>query len=261
MSNSLLQIFEGTEIRIVKNKDGEFWWVAADVCKAIEIGNPSMALSRLEPDEAGINNIDTRSENGTVQGREMLCVSEAGLYSLIFTSHKPAAKRFKRWVLHEVIPSIRKTGSYRVPGQEPAIEEPTQAPSSLEHLRECVKLAVQLDNLKNQGLQSVLIQSMTEHLGGKADVSTAYTRPEPSRQQPTREPVILTDRARALGVNRGRIINGAGLGMYILKEGFTPATKDSGKKYPVNSYFPSEELDNAIRKYFGEEQLNVWGTK
>jgi prophage antirepressor-like protein len=256
MSNSLLQIFEGTEIRIVENKDGEFWWVAADVCRAIEIKDVSQAVGRLEEDEKGTYNVRTL---GGSQG--LLTISEAGLYSLIFTSHKPAAKRFKRWVLHEVIPSIRKTGSYSVPGQEPAIEEPTQAPSSLEHLRECIELAVVLDNLKNKGLQSVLIGKMTKHLGGEADVSNVYTRSEPSPQQPKYGAVILTDRARALGMSRGRIINGAGLGMYILKEGFTPATKDSGKKYPVNSYFPTEELDNAIRRYFGEEQLNVWGAK
>jgi anti-repressor protein len=59
MSNSLLQIFEGTEIRIVENKDGEFWWVAADVCRAIEIKDVSQAVGRLEEDEKGTYNVRT----------------------------------------------------------------------------------------------------------------------------------------------------------------------------------------------------------
>jgi len=60
MSDSMLQVFEGFEIRIVERNDGEFWWVAADVCRAIEIKNVSDALDRLEEDEKGIASTDTR---------------------------------------------------------------------------------------------------------------------------------------------------------------------------------------------------------
>lgn len=115
MSDSMLQVFEGFEIRIVERNDGEFWWVASDVCRAIEIKNVSDSLDRLEDDEKGIASIDTLGGE-----QEMLCVSEPGLYSLFFTSRKAAAKRFKRWVLHEVLPSIRKTGRYESPRTEPA---------------------------------------------------------------------------------------------------------------------------------------------
>ena len=115
MSDSMLQVFEGSEIRIVERSDGEFWWVASDVCRAIEIKNVSDSLDRLEDDEKGIATSDTLGGE-----QDMLCVSEPGLYSLIFTSRKAAAKRFKRWVLHEVLPSIRKTGRYESPRTEPA---------------------------------------------------------------------------------------------------------------------------------------------
>ena len=98
--------FEGAEVRVI-DRDGEPWFVAADVCAALDIGNVSMAVSRLDADERGISTTDTAS--GT---QEMLVVSESGLYSLILTSRKPAAKRFKKWVTSEVLPSIRKTGQY-----------------------------------------------------------------------------------------------------------------------------------------------------
>jgi prophage antirepressor-like protein len=104
-SECISLIFEQKSIRIVQPA-GE-WWVLADVCQAIEIVNAPQAASRLDDDEKGICNIDTLG--GT---QELLVVSEPGIYKLIATSRKPVAKRFDRWVRHEVLPSIRKTGSY-----------------------------------------------------------------------------------------------------------------------------------------------------
>ncbi len=100
-----LKIFENPqfgEIRVT-DRDGEPWFVAADVCRALDIGNPSQALTRLDSDEA------TLISN---EGREINIVSEPGLYALVLGSRKPEAKAFKRWVTHEVIPSIRRTGGY-----------------------------------------------------------------------------------------------------------------------------------------------------
>ena len=88
--------------------DGEPWFVAADVCKALQIGNPTMALTRLDADEKALSSIEGLSR-GNDKGN---IVSEAGLYSLILRSRKPEAKAFKRWITHEVIPSIRKHGAY-----------------------------------------------------------------------------------------------------------------------------------------------------
>ncbi len=105
--------------------DGEPWFVAADVCRALGLGNTAMALERLDDDEKGVSSIDTPSKNqhgdyGTVQ-QEMTIVNESGLYSLILGSRKPEAKRFKRWVTGDVLPSIRKTGAYVSPGAQPGI--------------------------------------------------------------------------------------------------------------------------------------------
>ena len=100
-----LQIFSNPafgEIRVT-DQNGEPWFVAADVCRALDIGNPTQAIARLDSDES------TLISN---EGREMNIISEPGLYALVLGSRKPEAKAFKRWVTHEVIPSIRRTGGY-----------------------------------------------------------------------------------------------------------------------------------------------------
>lgn len=92
--------------------NNEPWFVAADVCKALEIGNPTMALSRLDEDEKMTLSL-TEGHSGVRGGAQMAnVVNEPGLYTLVLGSRKPEAKEFKRWITHEVIPTIRKTGGY-----------------------------------------------------------------------------------------------------------------------------------------------------
>ena len=101
-------------IRASKMEDTA-WFVAADICKALEIGNPSQALTRLDEDER-MTLISNEGHSGQRGGAQMFnVISEAGLYTLILSSRKPEAKAFRRWITHEVIPSIRKHGAYIVP--------------------------------------------------------------------------------------------------------------------------------------------------
>lgn len=111
-----VKIFENPEFGRVRTTviDGEPWFVAADVCHALDIGNPSDALNRLDDDERTLVSIEGASNGKPVNG-----VNEPGLYSLVLGSRKPEAKAFKRWITHDVIPTIRKTGGYQVP-QSPA---------------------------------------------------------------------------------------------------------------------------------------------
>lgn len=103
----LVKEFEGREIRTHIDDQGNPWWVAADVCAVLGLEQVSRAISRLDEDEKGV------TISNTPGGRqELSTVSESGLYSLILTSRKPDAKRFKKWVTAEVLPSIRKTGRY-----------------------------------------------------------------------------------------------------------------------------------------------------
>ena len=101
--------YNGARMRVVL-RDGEPWFVAKDVCEVLEIGDVSSALRRLDDDEKGTDTIPTPGGP-----QEMAAVNEPGLYVLVMTSRKPEAKTFKRWVTHEVLPSIRRTGAYATP--------------------------------------------------------------------------------------------------------------------------------------------------
>lgn len=100
------QVFEGLEVRATE-RDGEFWFLASDVAKALDISNPRQAVARLDEDEKGVISTDTLGGQ-----QEATFISESGLYSLILGSRKPQAKPFKRWVTHDLLPTLRRTGFY-----------------------------------------------------------------------------------------------------------------------------------------------------
>jgi len=98
--------FGGRDVRVVM-RGGDPWWIAADVCAVLDLGNPTKALLRLDDEE--------KSTLISIQGGpDRNIINESGLYSLVLGSRKPEAKAFKKWITSEVIPSIRKTGSYGV---------------------------------------------------------------------------------------------------------------------------------------------------
>lgn len=106
--------FDGKPVRVV-NVGGDPWWVAKDVCGVLGIGNVSDAVrGRADRENDGLDEDERRDDVGTADAigrtQQMLCVNESGLYSLIFKSRKPDAKRFRKWVTSEVLPSIRKAG-------------------------------------------------------------------------------------------------------------------------------------------------------
>lgn len=102
--------FAGQEIRVVTDAAGEPWFVARGVCAVLDLPNVAQAVSRLADDEKGVTTDDTPG------GRQQVTtVSEAGLYRLIFTSRRPEAELFRRWVTRDVLPQIRRTGSYMAP--------------------------------------------------------------------------------------------------------------------------------------------------
>ncbi|UFE50050.1 Bro-N domain-containing protein (plasmid) [Pseudosulfitobacter pseudonitzschiae] len=109
-----MQIFEyedHDQFRVIDH-NGEPWFVLAEVCKKLGIVNTGDAASSLDEDERMTIGI-TDSQKGTRGGaRQMTIINESGLYSLVLRSRKPEAKRFKKWITSEVLPSIRKTGSY-----------------------------------------------------------------------------------------------------------------------------------------------------
>lgn len=107
-----LQVFEYEDKRPFRiiDRNGEPWFVLSDVCRELEIANVGNAAARLDEDEK--DSIRNPDANGARGNPHLVVVNESGLYSLILSSRKPEAKRFKKWVTKEVLPSIRKTGGY-----------------------------------------------------------------------------------------------------------------------------------------------------
>ena len=105
-------VFKDDTVRTTVDHSGNPWFVAADVCAALEIRNSRQALTRLDDDEKGVISTDTA---GGIQ--TLSTVNEAGLYELIFRSRKPEAKEFKRWLKHSVLPALRMDGMY-IQGEE-----------------------------------------------------------------------------------------------------------------------------------------------
>jgi prophage antirepressor-like protein len=95
----------------VQDEHGEPWWIAKEVCQILEIKDTSQAVDRLHDDEKLIRVLYVSGQN-----REMWTINEPGLYSLILRSNKPEAQKFKRWITHEVLPSIRQSGKYEIEG-------------------------------------------------------------------------------------------------------------------------------------------------
>lgn len=102
-------VFDDNLVRIVM-REGEPWFVGKDVCRVLGIVDHHQALGRLDDDERGGYTAPTPKGD-----QEMIVISEPGVYRLVFTSRKAEAEAFKRWLAHEVIPSIRKTGAYAMP--------------------------------------------------------------------------------------------------------------------------------------------------
>ena len=168
-----LKIFENEEFGQVRtiNIDGEPWFVGKDVAKILGYKDTSDAMRRHVDDEDKL----TRCFTDSGQKRELYIINESGLYSVILSSKLPSAKRFKRWVTSEVLPVIRKTGSYEMDDYSPEMK------AILMHDKKLVKIDNRATDLENHmtidyGEQTVLgdevNKAVLDALGGK--YSNAY---------------------------------------------------------------------------------------
>jgi len=126
-----IHVFNNSEFGQVRTilKENQVWFVAKDVCDCLALTNPTMSLQRLDEDEATKFNLGGRVGETNI-------VNEYGLYNLVLGSRKPEAKRFKRWITHEVLPSIRKHGAYMTPSK---LEEVLLSPDTIIHLAQNLK--------------------------------------------------------------------------------------------------------------------------
>lgn len=122
--------FQDQPVRIL-DQNGSPWFAASDICRVLELGNPTESLRPLDSDEK----ITLSNSEGNPRGgipHQMAYVSESGLYALIFKSRKPQAKAFRKWVTAEVLPALRQTGHYEMPSETLAL--PDSAPTGLDAL-------------------------------------------------------------------------------------------------------------------------------
>jgi anti-repressor protein len=112
MSADLVQhAFHGQAVRVITDEHGDPQFVLADLCKVLDLGNPSMVASRIDSDALSLAEvIDSLGRR-----QQAHVVSEAGMYEVVIRSDKPEAREFRRWVTTDVLPTIRRTGSYAVP--------------------------------------------------------------------------------------------------------------------------------------------------
>lgn len=113
-----LQLFNNPEFGAVRavEVDGEPWFVGKDVAQALGYSNPRKALAdHVDAEDKGVTKCDTPGGE-----QDITTINESGLYSLVLSSKLPGAKKFKRWVTSEVLPTIRKTGGYQLPKDYPS---------------------------------------------------------------------------------------------------------------------------------------------
>lgn len=130
--NEDLQVFQNESFGEVRTilRNGEPWFVAADVCRVLEIKNPTQALERLDDDERAMQNIGRQGETNVI--------NEPGLYTLIIRSNKPQAREFRRWVTHDVLPAIRRTGAYMTPAVQQQVDALADRVTRLESVLDSV---------------------------------------------------------------------------------------------------------------------------
>ena len=168
-----LKIFESEEFGSIRTvmRDGEVWFVGKDVAEALGFTNSRDAIAtHVFDDDKGVEIIDTLGGK-----QKMTAINESGLYALVFGSRLESAKRFKRWVTSEVLPAIRKTGSYEMDEYSPEMK------AILMHDKKLVKIDNRVTDLENHmtidyGQQTVLgdevNKAVLDALGGK--YSNAY---------------------------------------------------------------------------------------
>ena len=242
MKNAL-QVFSynGNNVRTVE-RNGDIWFVAKDVCDVLGLGNVTEALRNLDDDE-----LTSEILNSGGQGREMRLMSESGVYALVLRSNKPEAKAFSRWVRHEVLPQIRKTGQFSIKQEQPAL------PSGV---LDGARLIFETAGIKDNQLTLALDKVYKSYTGRSALQSGEVDLIAPSKSQL----LTPTQIGSAFGLNARRvneILAGAGLQHKIndMWEPLEPGLKfavmvDAGKKHSDGTPIRQLKWNSSILETF-----------
>lgn len=229
--------YEGSSVRVLRGEDGNARFVAKDVCAALGLSNPRSSLALLDEDEKGVHSVDTPGG-----AQKLAVVSEAGLYSLILRSRKPEAKAFKRWVTHEVLPSIRKNGGYINPRAD-------------EHQINAIIRQAQMQMELCQAAKGLI---HADHLEARARVVLARGLGEFPELDAERRPLYTQDFLKGKGLagkalkrvapNFGKRVKAA----YIDRHGQAP------KQYPMNLSNGQTRQVNAYTEADRSLMQDVW---
>ena len=225
-----LQIFNSEEFGQIRTVtiDNEPWFVASDICKALDISNTTQAVQRLDEDEKSMLNIGL--SGGATNG-----VNEYGLYNLVLASRKKEAKDFKRWITHEVLPSIRKHGAYMTPE---TLEQAILNPDTM--IKLCTALKNEQDKnkeleVKNSQLvvDKQIMQPKADYFDELVDRNLLTNFRETAKQLEIKEKEFvkfLIERKFVYRDKRGKLMPYADKnnGLFEVKETFNEKTKWSG---------------------------------
>lgn len=234
-----LQIFtyEGSEVRTV-TIDNTVWWVLKDVCDILGLSNPSAVADRLDDDERAKFNLGRSATTGG--GGETNIINESGLYNVILRSDKPEAKNFKRWVTHEVLPSIRKTGAYMTPDTlEAAILNPDTMIRLLTELKneQDSRRRLEVENTRLV-VDKQIMQPKAEYFDELVDRNTLTGIRETAKQLEIGQKAFvdfMIDKKYLYRDKKGKLQPYAGRsdGLFALKESFNDKTAWSGTQLMV----------------------------
>ncbi|MBQ6908541.1 MAG: hypothetical protein IJQ29_00365 [Synergistaceae bacterium] len=195
--NNNLQIYSNNSfsVRTITDADGVTWFVAKDVAEALEYeidGGIGKYISHVPEEWKRGKRISVRSENGVEQAREVLCLSEQGLYFFLGRSDKPKALPYQMWIAGEVVPSIRKTGRYEI----------NKTPQISLGVLEGAKFILETAGIKDNQLILALDKVYKHYTGNSALEMTGVELPAPEQQQL----LTPTEIGRELNLN-GRRVN------------------------------------------------------
>jgi prophage antirepressor-like protein len=182
----------------------EIWFVARDVCDILAIKNTTQAVQKLDEDERSMLNIGRQGETNVV--------NEYGLFSLVLSSRKPEAKTFKRWITHEVLPTIRKTGGY-VANEEMFVQ--TYLPTADDHTKALFK--VTLETVRKLNEEKAVLQPKADYFDALVDRNLLTN---------------FRDTAKELKIKQGELIDWLLINKYLYRD-------QKGKLKPYAPFVPS----------------------
>lgn len=223
-------------IRTLVDDNGNPWFVGKDVAAALGYKEPTKAArEKVDPEDRGVSKMDTPSGE-----QEMIIINESGLYSLVLSSKLPSAKEFKRWVTSEVLPTLRKTGSYTVHKE---VDKEELAVRAQEARVASANLLKELANNAHGTWRDVLLAHATKELTGE------FLLPLPKSE---RKSYSATEVGEILGVSANRvgsIANKLGLKTEEYGAWFHNKAKFSNKE--VESFRYYDNAVEVIRDYIG----------